>query len=347
MRHVLQRGGGRRGHAGRTETAQGLEGVEGRGEVAAPDVVAVDHTADEHLVGEAGDGCGHGAAHEVEADRLDRSRGENREVGVEGRVRGRDEDRRTLRETAEDRVRALRGRAERCHGSRQRLAHERRLIELHPLRAGGLERAEHLGVDRDEVVQARQRVEALRRLVGGLGEGEERDGAHEHGAGAEAGLRRLLHLAHDAVAGQREDGVRSDLGHEVVVVRVEPLRHLERRALALATGDGEVRRQADRAVGGPQVLEAGGDRAHGDRGVEHLVVVRERLGDRRVGAAEALRGETLARRRAQLGRGALELGLVDPSGPERLDGLLELTATADARVAQDGALGECGHDGPL
>ena len=83
---------------------------------------------------------------------------------------------------------------------------------------------------------------------------------------------------------QREGRVRRDLGHEVVVVRVEPLRHLERCIVADAPGDREVRSEVDAAVGGEEPGEPRRHGADGDRGVEHLVVERERLGDRRSGA---------------------------------------------------------------
>ena len=88
----------------------------------------------------------------------------------------------------------------------------------------------------------------------------------------------------------------SDLGHEVVVVRVEPLGHLERRAVALAARDREVAGEVDGAVLVGEVGEALRNRADRDRGVEHLVVVGERLGDRGVGAPEAERREAVARR---------------------------------------------------
>jgi hypothetical protein len=127
-----------------------------------------------------------------------------------------------------------------------------------------------------------------------------------------------------------------------VVVRVEPLGHLEGGVLTGAAGGGEGGAEAHGAVGVAEAGDALGQRAHGRDGVEHLVVVRERLGDRRVVAPEAQFGEALAGGAAQLGSGALELLLVDLAAPVRLDGALELTAAADPRVAEDRAAGEGG-----
>src|SRR5690606_5116623 len=72
----------------------------------------------------------------------------------------------------------------------------------------------------------------------------------------------------------------------------------------------------------------------------NLVVERERLGERGVGAPEAERSETLARGGAQRGGGVLELSGVGRPGPERLDRALQLAAAADAGIPQDRAGGE-------
>src|SRR3546814_2925950 len=103
----------------------------------------------------------------------------------------------------------------------------------------------------------------------------------------------LGHQACVPVAGERERGVGRDLGHEVVVVGVEPLRHLQRRMLTGAAGGGEVRPEGDGAILAAQLREAVGQGADSDSGVEHLVVVRERLRNRGVVAAEPEGGESL------------------------------------------------------
>ena len=202
--------------------------------------------------------------------------------------------------------------------------------------------AEELAIDRQQVLQPGQRGEvggsALRRLA----QQEERDRSDQHRAGDETGGGRLRDLAHQTVAGETELGVRPDLRDEVVVIGVEPLGHLERRVLALTAGDREVAGQIDRAGLIRKARESRRDRPDRDSGVEHLVVERERLRDRRVVPPEAELDQAIASRRAQFGGDALELCGVDPTRPERFDSALELAAAADPGVAEDRAGGEGG-----
>ena len=309
VRHVLQRGRRARRDGG-AEPAEALELRPGRGEIAAPDVAAVDDTADQGLAGEAGGRGRNGAAGEVDGERLDGGGGEHG-PGLRGElgVRGGDQDRGALGYCAEVGVRALRrGREVGCR-DRQALAHEGGLVELHPLRAGGAQRAEQLGVHRQQVVQAAERAEPGGRGIRRLREGEQRDGADDDRTGRVAVRTRLGDLTGEAVARQRERRLGPDLGDEVVVVRVEPLGHLERAGVARAARGGEQRAEADGAVRRTQVREPLRQDARGHRGVEHLVVVRERLGNRRVVPAEAEFDEACARRAAQVLR---------PSPPARL-----------------------------
>ena len=313
-------------------------------EVAAPDVVAVDHAADENLVGRVAHR--HAALDQVDGDRVDRGVLENRE-GIVERAVGRGHEDAERASAAEGAVGGL-SRGEHLAARRlDRLADQRGLVELHPLGAGRGEPGEQLAVDRQQVLEAGQRGEALRRALAGLAQEQEGDRADDDRAGREAGGLRLLDLADQAIARELEAGLRSDLGNQVVVVRVEPLRHLERRAVAFAARDREVSGEVDGAALVGEVGEALRNRADRDRGVEHLVVVGERLGDRGVGASEAERREAIARRLAQRGGDRLELGGVDAAGPERLDGALELAPAPDARVAEDRAGGEGGgaHEG--
>ncbi len=153
---------------------------------------------------------------------------------------------------------------------------------------------------------------------------------------------RLDDLAHEAIRREGEDGLGPDLGNQIVVVRVEPLRHLERCENPGTARRGEVGVESDRAVLVAQVREALGQGAHRERGIQNLVVVRERLGDRRVAAAEAQLDQALAGLAAQLGGCGLELGLGERTRPVRLDGALELATAPDTRVAEDRAGREVG-----
>src|SRR5690606_24496776 len=100
-------------------------------------------------------------------------------------------------------------------------------------------------------------------------------------------------------------------------------------------------------VGLAEVLEAAGDRADRDGGVEHLVVVGERLGDGGVVASQAQLGEAFSVRGPQRCGRLLQRALVDATGPARLDRLLQLAAASDAGVAEDRPGGEGGHDVPF
>ena len=137
-------------------------------------------------------------------------------------------------------------------------------------------------------------------------------------------------------------GLWADLRHKVVVIRVEPFGHLGRCVVAFAPGDREVAGEVHGAVGCDEGAETGGNGTDRDRGIQHLVVEGEGLGNRGVGLAETERHQALARDATQLDGRCLELGGSCRASPERLDGFFELTATADPGVAQNAAGGESG-----
>jgi len=130
-----------------------------------------------------------------------------------------------------------------------------------------------------------------------------------------------------------------------VVVRVEPLGHLERGVVALAARDGEVPGEVEAPVRVGERREPGRHGPEGRRDVEHLVVERERAGHGRVVGAEAEVDEPAQRGEAQVARRRLELVGARAPGPERLDGLLQLATAPDAGVAEHGAGREVGRGG--
>jgi len=130
------------------------------------------------------------------------------------------------------------------------------------------------------LVDAGERVE-----VGGgrvcLGQGQVGDGADQDGTGHVAPLAGVGEAAHDRVVGEVQRRVRADLGDEVVVVRVEPLRHLFGADLVVAAGEREVEVEA---------LPAGEARRDGtqeDRGVQDVVVEGGGVGQGGVGGVQA------------------------------------------------------------
>ena len=103
----------------------------------------------------------HAALDEVERDRVDRGRLEHRE-GVVERAVGRGHEDAERASAAEGAVGGLSGGEHLAARRLDRLAHERGLVELHPLGAGRGEAREQLAVDRQQVLEAGQRREARR-----------------------------------------------------------------------------------------------------------------------------------------------------------------------------------------
>ena len=189
-------------------------------------------------------------------------------------------------------------------------------------------------------MKAVERAIPRRRPLTRLAEQKEGDRPDDDGTRSVPADARLRHLADEAVRGEVEVGLRPDLRNEVVVVRVEPLRHLRRSDVTGAAGDREIAREIESAVVGDQRSEPGGNGADGDRGIQHLVVVGERFGDRRVLRPEPERDEPLTGHPAKLRRRGFELIDGDGSGPEGLDRLLEFASTTNARVSEDATGGE-------
>ncbi len=183
---------------------------------------------------------------------------------------------------------------------------------------------EQLGVGLQQRIQQVQQAE-LR--LGGLGQQQQGQRAEQHGPGLDAQRPGLLVLPQRLVARQSEHRVRAELGHQVVVVRVEPLGHLERGDAVGASGHREVGIQA-RQPGEPLR-----NRAEQDRRVQHLVIPGERV--RRDGG-QARVPQRLPGLPAQPCPGLLQFLAADPARPPGFGGLLQFPAPADPRVPQHG-----------
>ena len=334
VRDVLGGGGGADGQLGHRLLQFG-DLLRGGGEVVAPDVVAVHDAGDEGLVAQRGQGRGGGdlALEDVQVQGVDAGGGEGAELAVERAVRGGDEQLRALGRGGEGLVGAGDGGLD-FHGRGVLVHHEGGLVELDPAGAGGGELLKQRGVDGEDVLEAGQRAEAGRGVVGGLAQQQERDRADDVRAGFHAVGEGVLEFLDDPAGGQREVGLRADFRHEVVVVGVEPLGHFQRLLVLVAAGQGEVAVDVELALGVEEVPEAGRHGAEVGGGVEHLVVVGEGAGDGRgLGQAQAL--EALGGAELDFLGGGVQGGGVDLAGPVGLDGLLEFAAAADARVAED------------
>ena len=178
------------------------------------------------------------------------------------------------------------------------------------------------------LVDAGERIEVGGGRIG-LGQGQVGDGADQDGAGYVAPLAGVREAAGDRVVGEAQRRVGADLGNEVVVVRVEPLRHLFGADLVVTAGEREVEVEA-LAAG-----EARRDGTQEDRGVQDVVVQGGRVGQGRVGGVQAELDEAREVLLAQIVGGLDQLGLGDAPGPAGLEGALELAAAADTGIGQD------------
>ncbi len=313
------------------ESEERAEGGQRLLQVVDPDVAAVDDTGDQPFPGQPADGgqrveVGGGGLGEVHGETFDGGLCQDRQSVAEPVEVGGQEQLGPVGAAAQVAVGALGGVQLRPAA----VLHQRGFVELHPLGTGRAQVGEHLGVHGQQPVQQGQRFEAGRYAGGRLGEQEVGDGADQHGPGGVA-LGEGFPQFGDLLGGVRgEDGVRAEFRDEVVVVGVEPLRHLQRSHVLGAARHGEVAVGRVGVDGGAVPL---GDRADHDGGVEDVVVVREVAGGHLVDTGV---GEPAPGAAAQLGRGPAEGVGADAALPVPLDGLLELPVGSLAGVAVHG-----------
>jgi len=221
---------------------------------------------------------------------------------------------------------------------------QRGLVDLHTGRAGRRQSPDEIRVERQQGVEVLQRIHAG---LGGLGEAQERVRAHDHGTGRQAHCPGLGKAGDGPGGVEREVHDGADLGHQVVVVGVEPLRHLERGGVGRAARQGELQLEA----GPPAVGEPGRHRAQHEGGVEHVVVEGLVAAGHRVEARGGGPGQRLA---AGGGAARLQLGAVDLPPPEGLQRELQFAVAADAGKAEHrrgrpsvGAHGFIAHAAPF
>ena len=330
--HVLEGVGGGDGDACCAQGLSGLQGVAQLGQVGAPNVAAVDRTDDEGDAGQVGS-LRQRAAQRVDVEGLDArlGQGAHRVGGVA--VGGGEQDLGTLGGGGQALVDAGGQLAQLDAGAREVVGGEGRLVELDPRGARGVQGGQRLLVRGHGLVDAGERVKVRGGRVS-LGQRQVGDGADQNRAGHVAPLAGVGEAAGDRVVGEAQGRVGADLGNEVVVVRVEPLRHLFGADLVVTAGEREVEVEA-LAAG-----EARRDGTQEDRGVQDVVVQGGRVGQGRVGGVQAKLDEAREVLLAQIVGGLDQLGLGDAAGPAGLEGALELATTADTRIGQDRGGGE-------
>ena len=330
--HVLEGVGGGDGDAGCAQGLSGLQGVAQLGQVGAPDVAAIDRTDDEGDAGQVG-ALRQRAAQRVDVEGLDASLGQGaRRVGGVA-VGGGEQDLGTLGGGGQALVDAGGQLAQLDAGAREVVGGEGRLIELDPRGARGVQGGQRLLVRGHGLVDAGERVEVGGGRVG-LGQGQVGDRTDQDGAGHVAPLAGVREAAGDRVIGKTQGRVGADLGNEVVVVGVEPLRHLFGADLVVTAGEREVEVEA-LAAG-----EARRDGTQEDRRIQDVVVQGGRVGQGGVGGVQTKLDEARKVLLAQIVGGLDQLGLGNAAGPAGLEGTLELATTADTRIGQDRGGGE-------
>lgn len=227
----------------------------------------------------------------------------------------------------------------RIHLGRHPIGVDRRFIELDPVDPFRRERVQDVQVRVHELGQPVQRL--ARRSRGRLRQRQERHGTDQHGTGGDVVATRPAHLRDQErrIRGEPARGIQ--LGHEMVVVRVEPLGHLQRRNALRTAGRGEVavqpRRQQLRGGGvvagrgcRPVVgdaVDSGGQGTDHCGDVEHLVVKGKGADGHRI---QAGRRRALQAAVDEGGGGLRELRRQGRIAPVGLDGLLQFPMGADA-----------------
>ena len=318
------------------EPEESGQGDEGGAQVVDPDVAPVDHPCDQAFAGQttgrgqlvevAGSRPG-----EVEGDTLDRGPPQYRQGLAEHVKIGCYQELRPIGQLAEELVRPFGG----GQDLGRLILDQRRLVQLHPLDAGGPEPGEGSGVDRKQVVEQRHRVEPGLGPGRGLGQAQERHRPDQHRPGPYPERGGLGELGQRLGQVQPERGGRTELGDEVVIVGIEPLGHLQRCDLGGAAGHREVPSQRRARVAGPDREQRPvplRDRAEQADRVQHLVVQREVV-DRNLvqtGVPQLLPGPA-----AQLTGLDQQLIGAQVPGPVPLGELLQGPVRADPRITED------------
>lgn len=215
---------GRRGGNNDTLSAEDTDSLlaelHGRGNISLPDVTARNNTEREDEIGgldglKDGDEL-FGGTVQVNVETGDAQLGNDVDIALETAVVGGKHD----RGGNGDKL-AVRG-DERALVVGSDIENEEGLIDLDPVSTSGLELGQELLVDREELGEEGDGLEARLSLLGSLTEDEERDGAENDGAGRNTGGLGLLELLNCLVEKQLELGRLRELGDDKVVVRVEP-----------------------------------------------------------------------------------------------------------------------------
>ena len=178
------------------------------------------------------------------------------------------------------------------------------------------------------LVDAGERIEVGGSWVG-LSQGQVGDGTNQDGAGHVAPLTGVREAAHDRVIREAQRRVGSYLGDQIVVVRVEPLRHFFGTDLVVAASESKVEVKALTSS------ETRGDGTQENRGIQDVVIQGGRIGKRSIGCVKTKGDQARQVFLAQLVCRVKQFGVGYTTRPAGLEGTLELTFAAYTRIGQD------------
>lgn len=159
---------------------------------------------------------------------------------------------------------------------------------------------------------------------------QEGQGANKDRHGADTQSERFRKLVKGFGGGQPEGLVCAQLGNEIMVIRVKPLRHFQRPGISIGTaaGHGEIGAQVRRIAGG---VESWRDCIDQQAGVEHLIVKAEIVGRNKIDTDGLLQPPVFG---TEAAGGGEEIGGGRLAGPGGFQCAFEFAVGADAGKAQ-------------
>ena len=343
VRHVLQ--GGRGGHRHGTLGCAGqrLQGLQGGANVGTPHVAAVHNTGNQvHASSRNGLKLSlrvH-AVHQVKVQRLNAGTQQCRQVLTQGTVGAGHQNLRALLASSQGTVGAL---SKFSHLRVVGTVHgQARLVQLNPLNTALSQLLQHLSVCGNELVQTVDGGEVLSGTLLSLSAQQQGQRANNLRADLHASLLCDLELLVNSLKVQLNLGAGTDLGHQVVVVGVEPLSHLQRGQGLGTARQCEVAGQIQQAAAVLSLSQTLGNQGEQANHVEHLVVVGEGCRNRVVISLQARSGHALEVGALHVSGGVLQLLQGCLALPESLLSLLQFAEAAHAGVTNNGCGGECG-----
>ena len=337
--------GGRGGHRHGTLgcARQGLQSLQGGANVGTPHVAAVHNTGNQVHAG------GRNrlklslrvhAVHQVKVQRLNAGTQQRRQVLTQGTVGAGHQNLRALLACSQGTVGALSKLGNlrvvgTVHG-------QARLIQLNPLNTALSQLLQHLSVRCNELIQTVDGCEVFSGTLLSLSAQQQGQRANNLRANLHASLLSDLELLVNSLKVQLNLGAGTNLRHQVVVVGVEPLGHLQRGQGLGTARQCEVAGQIQQAACILSLSQTLGNQGEQANHVEYLVVVGEGRRNRVVISLQARGGHALKVGALHVSGGVLQLLQGGLALPESLLSLLQLTEAAHAGVANNGGGGECG-----